>query len=163
MTTHRLLRALAAQRGTTTGMLKDEDPVLASRRRLAADAEQVARARADRFEGPEMHRLTDRLWAYGVTALNRGMRDSSLTSRVRAAAERMTSFSLEGGRQRLFDVDTRIALAVQTVLDERHVGVTADRPRCRRGGLREPLRRDGRRTGESPSIRASSLGREEPR
>ncbi|MGY4983743.1 hypothetical protein ACWCYL_42620 [Streptomyces sp. 900105755] len=97
-------------------MLDDEDPVLASTRRLAADAEQVARARADGFEGPEMRRLTDRLWAYGVTALNSWMRDSSITKRVRAVDWRLETFSLEGGRQRLFDVDTRIALAVETVL-----------------------------------------------
>ncbi|MFF0737735.1 hypothetical protein ACFYVK_39750 [Streptomyces chartreusis] len=98
-------------------MLEDEDPVLARRRRLAADAEQVARARAERFDGPETRRLKDRLWAYGVTALNSWMRDSTITRRVRAADSWTSSFSLEGGRQRLFDVDTRIALAVQTVLE----------------------------------------------
>lgn len=117
VTTDQFLRALTAGRRPTTGMLEDEDPTLAAARRLAEDAELVARARADGFEGPAMQRLTDRLWAYGVTALNSWMRDSSITKRVRAADERMLSFSLEGGRQRLFDVDTRIALAVETVLD----------------------------------------------
>ncbi|MFD7480369.1 hypothetical protein ACFV8Z_52100 [Streptomyces sp. NPDC059837] len=116
MTTRNTLRVLEGQRGPTTGMLEDEDPVLASARRVAQDAEQVARARADGFEGREMQRLTDRLWAYGVTALNSWMRAGTITKKVRASDWRLASFSLEGGRQQLYDQDTRFALAVEAVL-----------------------------------------------
>ncbi len=115
VTTRDTLRALEALRGPTTGMLEDEDPVLASARRVAEDAEQVARARADGFEGREMQCLKDRLWAYGVTALNSWMRAGSIAKKVRAADWRLASFSLEGGRQRLHDQDTRFELAVETV------------------------------------------------
>ncbi|MEU4172965.1 hypothetical protein AB0F46_39610 [Streptomyces sp. NPDC026665] len=96
-------------------MLDDEDPVLASVRRLAEDAEQVARARAESFEGPETRRLKDRLWAYGVTALNSWMRAGKIEQKVRASDWRLASFSLEGGRQRLYDQDERFSLAVETV------------------------------------------------
>ncbi|MGW6257007.1 hypothetical protein [Streptomyces sp. NPDC055085] len=96
-------------------MLEDEDPVLASARRVAQDAEQVARARADGFEGQEMQRLTGRLWGYGVLALNSWMRAGTIADKVRASDWRLASFSLEGGRRRLYDQDDRLALAVETV------------------------------------------------
>ncbi|MBD3008256.1 hypothetical protein [Streptomyces sp. 5-10] len=77
-------------------MLEDEDPVLASARRVAEDAEQVARARANGFEGREMQRLKDRLWAYGVTAqqLDAGRVDCQEGAGVRVAA----GIVLAGGR-----------------------------------------------------------------